>query len=352
VTDRPDWQTIDRYLAGEASPEEEAAVVAWTARAPANAAALEALHARFAARDDAAWDVEAAWGRVRGRMAAGDEGARVLPLDRARGGGGGAARGRRRVAWRVAAALVVAAAGLGTWRAATRGGPGGGAAVADVTELVAPPGRHLSAPLPDGSRVTLHAGSRLRYAAGLGARGRPRDVTLDGEAYFEVTHDAARPFRVRARHAVAEDLGTRFVVRAYAEAPSVEVVVAEGVVALRRAPARGAPDDAPGAVLRRGQLGRLAAAGAPTVEPAEDVDRLTGWTAGTLALDGTLADALPRLERWYDVDVVLADPRLASRRVTARFRDEPLPQALDALAIALGATYTRSGRTVTFGGAR
>jgi len=58
-------------------------------------------------------------------------------------------------------------------------------------------------------------------------------VYLQAEAYFVVTHDAARPFRVHARDAVAHDLGTRFVVRAYAELPRIEVIVAEGAVSLR-----------------------------------------------------------------------------------------------------------------------
>ena len=87
------------------------------------------------------------------------------------------------------------------------------------------------------------------------------------------------------------------------------------------------------------------------MEPAGDLTRFIGWTAGTLALDGsTLAEALPRFERWYDVRVVLADRRLASRAVVARFRNEPLSQAIDELAIALGARVSRSGGTVTFYG--
>jgi transmembrane sensor len=228
-----------------------------------------------------------------------------------------------------------------------------------MRELVAPRGSRTTDTLPDGSRVTLHAGSRLRYAAALGATAGARDVELEGEGYFEVTHDARRPFRVRAGEALAQDLGTRFVVRAYPELDEVEVVVEEGLVSLHRvqAPTRGATPtvarpaaSADSAVLRPGQLGRLARrGGAPTVEPAGDLSRWTGWRTGTLALDGgTLDQALPRFERWYDVDVVLADQRLASRQVVARFRNESLPQALDQLALVLGARYTRAGRTVTF----
>ena len=65
-------------------------------------------------------------------------------------------------------------------------------------------------------------------------------------------------------------------------------------------------------------------------------------------LDGlTLEEALPQLERWFDVEIRVADPALASRRIFARFRDETLTQVLDALSLALGTRYDRSGRVVT-----
>jgi transmembrane sensor len=260
----------------------------------------------------------------------------------------------------VAAGLLVAAVGLGAWRVVRSRGAAGAALVADETLATrvaeAPRGQaggRLAVDLPDGTRVLLHAGSRLRYPPTLGAAGAARDVWLDGEGYFEVRHDAARPFRVHARDALAEDLGTRFVVRAYPELATVDVAVAEGVVALRRQPPAGSRrPTGDSAVIRAGQRGTLpVTGGAPTVEPAGDLTRFIGWTAGTLALDGgTLAEALPRFERWYDVNVVLADRRLASRQVVARFRNEPLAQAIDELAIALGARVSRSGRTVTFSG--
>ncbi len=77
---------------------------------------------------------------------------------------------------------------------------------------------------------------------------------LEGEGYFEVTHDARRPFRVHAGDALTEDLGTRFVVRAYPELAAVDVAVAEGVVSLRRHPPRGTRGAGAGdsAVIRAG----------------------------------------------------------------------------------------------------
>ncbi|GLC27143.1 FecR family protein [Roseisolibacter agri] len=337
MSDRPDWQTIDRFLAGEATPEDLRAIDAWRSAAPGNDALLRTL--RQGGTDAAAWDADAAWTRVTARVRRD-----VLPL---RAQAREPARRPRRVPWRAAAAMLLAAAGVATWRETTRRRAASADAPVAMSTVVAPAEGRTSVTLPDGSRVTLHAGSRLRHAATLGGASGPRDVFLDGEGYFEVTHDALRPFRVHARHALAQDLGTRFVVRASTASPTVEVVVAEGLVSLHRRDARDS------ALVRPGERARLGATGEAVVQPVPDVGAYTEWASGTLALqDVTLADAMPRLARWYDVDVVLADRQLATRRVVARFHDAPLAQVLDALALALDARWERSGRTVTLHAAR
>ncbi len=328
MTEQPDWRALDRHLTGEASPDEERAVREWIAADPARAEVLRQLRAGHAAAgDERRWDVDAAWMRVMAR-------ARSTPMRRI-----DTVRPRFSApGWRVAAAVLLIAAAYGTWQAVK---PASSRQVA-MRELVAPNGRRTTATLGDGSRVVLNAGSRLGYAADI-ARGS-RDVYLDGEAYFEVTHDAARPFRVHARGGVAHDLGTRFTVRAYPELSRVEVVVTEGKVSLRRDD----PAATDSVVLVAGQRGRLPATGSPIVESGVDTAAFLGWTGGSLVLEGlSLEDAIPQLERWFDVEIRVADPALASRRVLARFRDETLTQVLDALCLALGARYERAGRVVT-----
>jgi transmembrane sensor len=323
MSDQPAWTAIDRYLVGEAAPEEARAVEAWAAAAPEHAALLDALRADGTpATRESAWDADAAWARLAPRLAA-TGAVRSTPAP------------TRGLAWRLAAGVLLAA-GLGAagWRVATRAGD------APATELAAAPGRRVTGTLADGSRVTLNAGSRLRWRADYG-RGA-REVELEGEGWFEVAHDARRPFRVRARGAVAEDLGTRFVVRAYPELARVEVAVAEGRVALH--PAGGA---AP-ALLDAGDVGRAEGARATVVARGVTGARVAAWTAGVLAFDGRpLGEALPELSRWYDVEVVAPDPRLAARPLVARFDGGRVEAALDAIALALDARWTRRGRTVT-----
>ena len=344
MTQPQDWHIIDRYLAGEASADESAAVEARRLPDPAWARTIELLRAEFAPGTKPTPGVDLAWARLRNRIdATHAPGLRLHDTPRAP-----TARRPLRVGtpWlRIAAALVIAVGSLATWRlvSARRNASDDtpNAATTFANDIRTPNGTRQTITLGDGSQVTLNAGSRLRWSdSGHG----PRDVYLDGEAYFSVTHDPARPFRVHARDAVAHDLGTRFTVRAYAELSHVEVVVTQGSVSLRRD--RRALSDS--AVLTAGQLGRLGESGPPTIESNVPLDRWTGWTSGSLVLESlTLADAIPQLDRWYDVAIAVPDSALAARRISSRFHDETLPQVLDAITLALGARWQQSGRTVT-----
>ncbi|MFN9795930.1 MAG: FecR family protein [Gemmatimonas sp.] len=317
---------LDRYLAGDLPLAERARVERWLEAHPRDAQLLReapraALGAAQAANTDAAWRALAA------RLEAASQDDLAARRSRAARGAprGTLAPWMRRVTG-AAAALVIALGGVATWQA-TRGG-----------SIAAPLGRDVTAQLPDGSRVTLAAGSRLRWGGRFG-RGA-RDVALEGEGYFDVVHDEARPFRVRTRNAVAQDVGTRFVVRAWPELPEVDVAVEEGVVALMdtlRPPMEQAT------LLHAGQRGRLRESG---VVVTSDVASALAWMRGELVFDESpLTEVLPAIGRRFDVSVT-ADAALAGRRLTARFAAQSLDDVLTALRLSLGVRVERSGRTV------
>jgi ferric-dicitrate binding protein FerR (iron transport regulator) len=231
---------------------------------------------------------------------------------------------------------------------------------ASVRTYAAAAGQRATITLSDGSHVVLASGSFLRVPAGFGAH--TREVELEGEAYFTVMHDAAQPFTVHTAHAVARDIGTAFNVRAYPELPTVEVAVTDGVVALSRArtavlsqgtQAEAASDHTPASidtiVLRASDLGRVGANGQLSAERQIDVAARVAWTTGQLVFDGQpLADVVPALARWYDLDIHLADPALGGRRLTTTLRGEPADVALNRIALALDLQVERAGRVVTF----
>jgi ferric-dicitrate binding protein FerR (iron transport regulator) len=211
-----------------------------------------------------------------------------------------------------------------------------------MREFATARGQRSTIQFGDGTKILLSVDSRLRVPVEY--QGRPPNVHLDGEAYFEVTHDSARPFVVHAGHGVIRDLGTRFGVRAYPDERHVQVVVAEGKVGLRAA----AGGDSAGSVLGAGQLGRLDRAGKASVRTGVDAGAHLAWTEGRLAFaDAPLREVLPQLARWYDVDFTLAAPSLADRRLTFSVHGESITHVLDAIALLAHARYERSGRGVT-----
>jgi ferric-dicitrate binding protein FerR (iron transport regulator) len=202
--------------------------------------------------------------------------------------------------------------------------------------------QRASLTLVDGSTVILAPASRLRYASDFGTN--TRDVYLEGEAYFDVVHDGDHAFAVHTATAITKDLGTSFSVHAYASDTTVRVVVAEGSVELR---ADHLPSGRRGAVLTAGQLGRLASDGTALVQPAADVSRYLAWTRGRLVFDDTpLGEAVPQLERWYDIELRLADPSLARLSLTGSYKDEPIAEVIQNIALALNLRVEHHGGTI------
>ncbi|MCU0634241.1 MAG: FecR domain-containing protein [Gemmatimonadaceae bacterium] len=306
---------IDRVLADAASPADQAAVAAWAAADPRRGEWLAALRAASARGPRV--DVDAAWSQLATRLSP----ATVRAITSARSQRPDPRR--RRLAAVAAVAAVALVSVIGWRRYATM-------------ELSAPLGQRVSATLPDGSTITLSAGSRARWPRRFTPR---RDVQLDGEAYFDVVHDAAHPFRVLARHGIARDVGTRFVVRAWPERAVVDVAVDEGIVDLSSATSRTVTR------LVAGQRGAVDSAGRVVVTP--DAATVLSWVRGELVFDNApVGEALAAIGRWYGV-TLRADEAMASRRLSARFAQQSLEQLLDALGLALDARVTRTGPVIT-----
>lgn len=94
--------------------------------------------------------------------------------------------------------------------------------------ITVPAGQRVNLTLPDGTNVWLNARSEMRYPAAF--TGGKREVTLDGEAYFEVMHDEAKPFVVQTAKCDVEVLGTKFNVEAYSDSEDFNTALMEGSV--------------------------------------------------------------------------------------------------------------------------
>jgi transmembrane sensor len=201
-------------------------------------------------------------------------------------------------------------------------------------------GKRDSIRLADGSRVILGPDSRLTVPADFG--GATRAVSLDGDAYFDVRHDAAKPFSVRVANALIEDVGTTFTVETD-PGDTTTVSVMSGVVRLRPAtmPATG------GATLSAGDRGTLTSDGRVHAQQNVVVADDSAWTTGKLVFrDASLVRVAGELRRWYGLRLGIADSSLVRRTVNTTFMsDEPVDSVLNVLSLMLGAHVERVGRS-------
>lgn len=170
-----------------------------------------------------------------------------------------------------------------------------------ATELTAttPRGGTYQFTLSDGTRVWLNSASSLKSLSTF-THSKTREVELVGEAYFDVAHDAAKPFRVRSKGQVIEVLGTKFNINAYADEPATRTTLLEGAVTVSTS----------GLAAKKTEV-RLK----PGQQTTLQNDRLTGsdadmeeafaWKNGYFVLNNeSLESIMRKLSRWYDIEVV------------------------------------------------
>lgn len=175
--------------------------------------------------------------------------------------------------------------------------------------------------LSDGTKVWLNASSSIRFPVAF--KGNERRVQITGEVYFEVAHNAAMPFRVEARGQTVEVLGTHFNVNAYDDEASVKTTLLEGSV---RVTAQGA-----GATIKPGEQSELKD-GKISVSDV-DVDNVVAWKNGYFSFkDDNLQAVMRQISRWYDVDVAY-DGNIPERRFSGEIaRNANISQILEILA--------------------
>jgi transmembrane sensor len=186
--------------------------------------------------------------------------------------------------------------------------------------------------LSDGSTLTLGARSRVIVSFS----DSERRVRLEqGEAYFDVAKNAARPFHVAAPGTAVRVVGTRFDVRVGDS--HVRVAVDEGIVAVNDRSDK----------LTRGQRIDVMPDGAMTAVTEVDGNEVAAWREGRLVYDGaTLADVVSDLSR-YRPNVTLSSAEAGKLRVTAGLRVEQIDQFVDRLPDILPVRVIRTDDAIT-----
>jgi len=237
-----------------------------------------------------------------------------------------------------------------------------------VSEVVANRGSRSRLVLPDGSQVWLNAGSRITYPNSFNTA--LREVNLEGEAFFDVTHNAKRPFIVHTSGIDIKVLGTAFNVKSYASDATIEATLLRGSIEVVK---KNDPN-APKVILRpheklvfnkEGSLSPVAADVRPqnpdnnpqprpaitvTMLPGNKPDSIikeTSWLYNKLNFEGdSFEEVAAKMERWFDVKITISNNKLKNKRLKGSFETETVQQALEYLQVIVPFEYTMNGREI------
>ena len=241
--------------------------------------------------------------------------------------------------------ITLVAAGAATWYHFSHQNSATATEVAYVIK-VSEYGQKSTIPLPDGSLVKLNSGSKLVYPRLF--EGNTREVSLQGEAFFEIARDENRPFQIKSGDLITTVLGTTFNIRAYPDEQQIEVAVATGKVKVQKAGKEGVevPGDpekpVPDAhLLTANMLASYSQADSKIkVESRENIEDLIAWREGVLKFSGLpFSEVAKTLEKWYGVKVVLENQEVSNCVIFGEFKNESLKRVMQTLRYAIDIEY-------------
>jgi ferric-dicitrate binding protein FerR (iron transport regulator) len=221
----------------------------------------------------------------------------------------------------------------------------------ETSEISTRYGSKTNIVLPDGSKVWLNAGSKITYDKVFGEA--LREVNLIGEAYFDVVHDASRPFIIHTRAMDIRVLGTEFNVKSYPDEKTTETSLIRGSieVTLKRRNADkiilkpneklvvsndNATDEDKVAVPQKKIIKHTPIINLGTLNyfSLDSTILETSWVNNRLVFeDESFEEIAHRMSRWYGVNFLFKDEDVKNLRFTGNFRNETIVEALDAMQI-------------------
>lgn len=201
--------------------------------------------------------------------------------------------------------------------------------------------------LDDGTRIWLNSGSNLKYPSQF--KGKKREVYLQGEAYFEVSHSDKIPFIVHTGKLKTKVLGTVFNITAYENDPDVKVALISGKVEV----IKDISDKELGTlVLQPKQVASYQKNAENLVKKTtseKGINRYSAWRDGKLMFDETpMSEVLNRLSLAYDVKFKLIDEKMNGCTITGSFNvDQGIEEIIQSISISIGAKVIRESNKIT-----
>jgi transmembrane sensor len=280
---------------------------------------------------------------------------------------------KRKVArWYWAAAVLLVVAGLFSIRTLSGSSSKGDEVAGQVNEISTRPGSKSKVQLPDGSVVWLNAGSKLTYNKDFGIE--TREVTLIGEGFFDVTKNKEKPFIISTSSIKIKVLGTAFNVKAYPEDKQTETSLIRGSIEVT---IRNRPNDkiilSPSEKLvvendiarleknnrqQERKTGNIARTELPVINTLMSINKLKynpvdstvaeiQWVNNKLVFrDESFSELAVKMERWYNVEIDIADLQIGEERLNGIFESETIIQAMEALKEFIPFQYEKNGNKI------
>lgn len=195
------------------------------------------------------------------------------------------------------------------------------------SEVVVPFGQMTQVNLSDGTSVWLNSGTTLKYPTVFDKENR--EVSIDGEAFFEVTHNSKMPFIVHTNSLSVMVLGTTFNVASYAADKKTDITLVEGSVVLQANTDKWTKKMEPGEVATIDHDGNI-----PQMKSV-NTDFYTSWKEGKVVFKKERLDVIAnKLERWYNVEIRFRDEELRQLEFSGTFlKYKPIEQVFKSLNI-------------------
>lgn len=207
------------------------------------------------------------------------------------------------------------------------------------SEIKVPYGQMSQITLSDGTKIWMNSGTILRYPEQFAANNRT--ITIEGEAYFEVTKMDYSPFTVNTADMKVQVLGTSFNLSAYKDDASTSVTLVEGKVVIQNIFGNTIAQLTPGQMGTKNK--NLATVAIQNVETSS----YKAWTEGKIYFDDESLDKIAaKLDRWYNVEISFSNQKLKSHRFTGTIlKNKPVDQFMQALELLSPITFTHKINT-------
>ncbi len=268
---------------------------------------------------------------------------------------------KRKWYWAAAALVIVSVAGFVLLKSQSGDARDKNPIAREENEVSTRRGSKSRVQLPDGTIVLLNGGSKLSYTREFGKE--LREVTLTGEGFFDVKEMKDKPFIIHTSSINIKVLGTVFNVKAYPEDKKTETSLIRGSIEVTM---KNRPNDklilspneklvVENELISKKETEQRDSKYSP---PAIAISKLkyssgdstvaeTQWVDNKLVFnDESFAEVVLKMERWYDVEIELNDPKLQQKRMTGNFEKETIDQALEALKLTIPFRHEQTGNKI------